>query len=267
MTFGMAIEHNHGVRLALPQVTLCAVTSVNVEATMWALQACLQGIAFAECKLLTDVAVRPTHPEITHIPIARLPCANAYSRFMQEQLIDHVETSHCLIVQWDGFILDPARWSPLFLEFDYIGASWPQFDDDHDVGNGGFSLRSRRLLEACRDANFVPGHPEDVAICRTNRTLLEDRGMRFAPRELADQFSVERAGDPSRSFGFHGVFNMPQILGSEAFWEVYRALDERSSLRPDFVDLLRSLRNGRQRASRSMRMIADRLHDIKRRMP
>jgi hypothetical protein len=99
------------------------------------------------------------------------------------------------------------------LDYDYIGATWPQFDDGLVVGNGGFSLRSRRLLHLLEDDIFEAHHPEDVAICRTWRKMLEEaHGIRFAPPELASTFSAERSGDLRETFGFHGFFNMPDIL-------------------------------------------------------
>ena len=93
-------------------------------------------------------------------------------------------------------------------------------------------------MALCRSSEFTAHHPEDIAIGRTNRAFLEARDMRFAPRELADRFAAERAGDPDASFGYHGVFLMPRVLGGEDFWNAYASLDERSSLRPDFGDLL-----------------------------
>lgn len=249
---------SEGSRLALPEVTLCAVTSVNVQATLRALQACLEQIAFADCKLLTDAPVQPCHPEITVVPIRRIRSSQDYSRFMLSELADHVETPHCLVVQWDGYVLDARRWQPSFLDYDYIGASWPQFDDGLDVGNGGFSLRSRRLIEACRDPAFIAEHPEDVAIGRTNRAWLESQGLRIAPRDLADAFAAERAGRPEYSFGFHGVFNMPVAIGTEAFWEIYRLLDDRATVWHDLRGLLKDVGRGRQPVSRRVRMIIDR---------
>jgi hypothetical protein len=243
--------------LALPEVTLCAVTSVNVAATVWALEASMGQVRFGACKLLTDAPVR--HPAIEVVPIPRLTSAAAYSHFLLGALADHVQTPHCLIVQWDGHVLSSARWRPEFLEYDYVGARWPQFPDGHDVGNGGFSLRSLRLLEACRASSFRADHPEDIAICRTNRVLLEEQGMRFAPAALADLFAAERAGDPATAFGYHGVFNMPRAIGVEAFWQVYRQLDERSSVNFDFKHLLREVSRGRGRTRRTARMITDRI--------
>lgn len=250
------------LRLSLPQVTLCAVTSVNVAATMRALEASAAQVDFAQILLLTDAAVCPVHPAIRVVPIAPLRSSAAYSNFLLTRLVDHVDTSHCMIAQWDGHLLDARRWDPAFLNYDYIGASWPQFDDGHDVGNGGFSLRSRRLMDLCRAPQFVPVHPEDVAIARTNRLWLDAQGIRFAPRDLADAFAAERAGELATSFGYHGAFNMPRALGAAAFWQVYGELDELSSIRHDFWLILRHAARGPGGLRRARRMIADRLRHL-----
>ena len=248
-----------GPRLQLPQVTLCAVTSVNVAATVTALERCLEQIDFGSCRLLTDLAISPVHPGIEVVPVARIDSSSAYSDFMLTRLPDYVETSHCLVTQWDGHVLDAGRWRDEFLYYDYIGASWPQFGDGHDVGNGGFSLRSRRLMDLCRDPAFLPMHPEDIAIGRTNRTWLEGQGMRFAPCALADLFAAERRGNPREAFGYHGVWNMPRAIGPEAFWQIYCELDEHTALKRDFVAILKDVQRGRQGSRRVLYMLADRI--------
>jgi hypothetical protein len=248
--------------LSLHQVTLCAASSINVKATVRALKICMEEAVFASCKLFTDAAVELEGLPIEVVPIEGLWSSAAYSDFLLSNLVDHVQTSHCLVVQWDGHVLDASRWRPEFLDFDYIGARWPQFSDDHDVGNGGFSLRSRRLMEACRNPTFQAVHPEDLAIGRINREWLESRGMRFAPREVADLFAAERAGDVRTSFGYHGVFNMPRAIGTEAFWDVYRELDNRGTVHHDFADIARQITRGRGGARRLMRMLVDRARDV-----
>lgn len=244
-------------RLPLPQVTLCAVSSVNVEATVRALETSLSQVDVAAALLLTDRSVTPDHPGITVVPIAPITSSRAYSDFLLTQLVDHVPTSHCLVIQWDGHVLDASRWHPDFLDYDYIGASWPQFADGHDVGNGGFSLRSRRLMQLCRDPAFHPSHPEDVAIARINRDWLERQGMRFAPRALADRFAAERAGDVMASFGYHGAWLMPQAVGIEPFWTLYRELDDRGTIRHDFSSILKQIGQGRGGWNRALRLTLD----------
>lgn len=124
-----------------------------------------------------------------------------------------------MIVQWDGFILDARLWSNEYLAYDYIGARWKSFDDEANVGNGGFSIRSRRLLQATADADITQTHPEDVHLCRTYRTLLQQRyGISYAPQALADRFSVESVAssaelsDPVLTFGFHSLYRMHRVL-------------------------------------------------------
>lgn len=244
-------------RLPLPQVTLCAVSSVNVAATLRALETSLSQVDVAAALLLTDRPVTPDHPGITVVPIAPITSSRAYSDFLLTQLVDHIQTSHCLVIQWDGHVLDASRWHFDFLDYDYIGASWPQFTDGHDVGNGGFSLRSRRLMQLCRDPAFQPSHPEDVAIARINRDWLERQGMRFAPRALADRFAAERAGDVTASFGYHGAWLMPQAVGIDPFWTLYRELDDRGTIRHDFSSILKQIGQGRGGWSRALRLTLD----------
>ena len=231
-------------RLALPSVTLCAATSVNVQATVAALQESMRKADFAECLLFTDAADPTKSSDIRIVPIDRLRSAADYSDFLLRGVAAEVQTEHCLVVQWDGFVLDGSRWDPDFLNYDYIGASWPQFPDGRDVGNGGFSLRSRKLLQACLDPRFERGHPEDIAICQSNRQFLENvHGIQFADRAIADRFSFERAAPTGPTFGFHGIFNMISALGVERFWEIYRTLDDRRTAFADFTAMFHQLGN------------------------
>ncbi|EQA97234.1 hypothetical protein L286_23185 [Sphingobium sp. HDIP04] len=195
------------------------------------------------------------------MPIPRLNSSAAYSKFILSQLVHYVATSHCLVTQWDGHVLDAARWRAEFLDYDYIGASWPQFRDGNNVGNGGFSLRSRRLMEACLNVQFRASHPEDLAIGRVNRSWLENQGMRFAPHALADLFATERSGDLGKSFGYHGVWNMPRAIGTDAFWRVYQDLDDRGTIKHDFPSILKDVGHGNCGSLRALRMIMDHLGD------
>ncbi len=45
-------------------------------------------------------------------------------KFTINNLNDHVETDYMLIVQGDGFIVNPDAWDDEFLDYDYIGAPW-----------------------------------------------------------------------------------------------------------------------------------------------
>jgi hypothetical protein len=259
-------DSSSGVRADLTNVTLCAASSVNVCATIHALRESMQHCEFANVKLFTDANIRLDHLNIEVIPVSRLSSAVAYSHFILSELCGYIETTHCLIVQWDGHVISGDRWHARFLEYDYLGARWPQFADGHDVGNGGFSLRSRNLMKLCLDRHFSAGHPEDVAIGRHNRAWLESEGLRFPPRDVADAFSAERCGKVSASFGFHGAWLLPQILGTETFWEVYCQLDDRTTIRHDFRTIFNHVLRGKHGIRRGLQLSLDMFASSRRNM-
>lgn len=198
--------------LDLSNVTLLCVDSRAPTMATWAVKRCLQHARFAKTVLMTDVdAVAVQEPGIEYVQCPPMATTRDYSEVMLRGIAPHVEGTHVLIAQWDGFILHPECWDPAFLAYDYIGAVWPQFPKT-PVGNGGFSLRSRRLLEAMQSPGMVITHPEDRCICVTNRSALEQQfGIRFAPPEVAEQFAVERT-PWHEAFGFHGLFNFSRVL-------------------------------------------------------
>ena len=229
-----------GLRVILDNITLVAVTSVGIAPTVEALQASMRQAQFANVLLLSDRRPPPnTDPMINWRQIDRIDSRSAYSHFMLRCLADHIATEHALCIQWDGFVVKGESWDPDFLNYDYIGAVWPHFDDESVVGNGGFSLRSRRLLEACRQLPFHPGEAEDVVISRLERKQLEDRGIRFAPPAMARKFSYERGASTGREFGFHGSFNLVRYITPAKALGLFRAL-ERELLSPrEHVELIR----------------------------
>ncbi len=118
-----------------------------------------------------------------------------------------VHTSHFLIVRLDGYILDPECWDPSWLEYDYIGAPWQAHSSPLAVGDGGFSLRSCRLYDRIAQLPSVLQLPPDRMVCCYYRSQLEAEGFRWAPVEVAAQFSVEYpvSYTPERTFGFYGT--------------------------------------------------------------
>ena len=157
---------------------------------------------------------------ITHYEIEELDW-KSYSPFMLKRLVDYIDTEYCLTIQWDGFVLNPELWSNEFYKYDYIGASWPEwliqdsqwvYNDVKNnknyslVGNGGFSFRSKNLLQKTKEAPFECDGPEDAYICINHYNYFLERGIKFAPIEIADTFSREANHSLSWDsvFGFHG---------------------------------------------------------------
>jgi Flp pilus assembly protein TadD len=200
--------------LELTAVTLCCVDTRNHALALRALKKSTAQIRFARTLFVTDRQFDV--PGIDVHLIAPLTSRDAYSLFVLRSLLTLIDTPHVLLVQWDGYVLNPAAWQAKYLDCDYIGAPWFWHDDAMRVGNGGFSLRSHKLLEALQDPRVELIDAEDVTICRAFRPLLErDHGIRFASETLAKAFSFEAAYPIGSPFGFHGLFNFSRVVPAD----------------------------------------------------
>jgi len=148
----------------------------------------------------------------------------------------------------DGFIQNPKAWTDDFLNYDYIGAPIYTTNTFPFVGNGGFSLRSKKICEKVKklkDINYLPRYldcfkgnfisedfyenlplnfkNEDVYIGLFCKDILDSYGFKFADLNTASKFSTEHIAfvnnSPTKnpnvydnSFGFHEIeklFNEP----------------------------------------------------------
>ena len=214
--------------LSLDDVTVCAVDTINPLAAARALDCSMSQCKFGDAILFTHNAVST---RARFIKIGELRSIHDYSAFVIKQIVHHIITPWVLIVQWDGYVVDASQWHEEFRAFDYIGARWIKGDNGILVGNGGFSLRSARLLAALADDRLVvpPNAVEDVLICRIWRAFLEQEyNIRVAPIEVANRFSYEHTVPENRTFGFHGINNMWRHVDQVAMSEIIRGLDMRT---------------------------------------
>lgn len=170
----------------------------------------VRAIDFSQVLIYSD---RPeVWPGLPVRHIAPLADIAAYNRLIVHQLAQDLQADCALVIQYDGFVLNPDQFSPHFDHYDYIGAPWANATS-MAVGSGGFSWRSRRLVEAVASQPYDgAARAEDQHICRSLRPLLESRfKVRFAPRAIASHFAVEAVPVPWPTFGFHGVFHLPVV--------------------------------------------------------
>lgn len=179
--------------LTLPDVTLFGIDAHDPEGIVRAGKISQRDIEFGAVKIITE---------------RLFSGREAYSKFIMKDLDRYINTSHVLIIHADGYVLNWKAWRNEWLQYDYIGATW-WYKDNMNVGNGGFSLRSKKLqhILATNDIEYL--HPEDHHICRTYRKSLEENfGIKFAPEEVANQFAIEGYNSPDNAynnqFGFHG---------------------------------------------------------------
>lgn len=224
--------------LNLSNITLLCVETRTPELAHWAMDQCLQKANFAKVVLLTDLRkLDDRRSDIHYYQAPFIKTTEDYSSLLLTGIRQYVEGTHVLIIQWDSFITNPELWSDGFLAYDYIGPVWPHHPQT-PVGNGGFSLRSVRLLEALLDPKIVLKHPEDYCICVDNKSYLErQHQIQFAPVEVAEQFAVERSlWHPA--FGFHGFFNFARVLSEEQLAAILKIIPNSYLRGVDTYDLV-----------------------------
>lgn len=153
-----------------------------------------------------------------------------YSIFCIHCLHHYISTDFCLIVQDDSWVLNGKNFKAHYYNYDYVGApahagmvkdvyhiqwSWLGKRGALEVQNGGFSLRSKRFLQAPSKYGIVyipfPQQPfcnEDVQLTAFRRKDFERLGFKFAPKSVAKNFSVEYMGP-----GFHDDLDFDRLVG------------------------------------------------------
>ena len=227
-------------------VTLVAVDCAYPALAASALARSAGQLPVARTLLLTDANI--SHDGVEVVRIAPIRSRDAYSQFVLKDLRAHIKTDYALVVQWDGFVIDGNAWADEFWNYDYIGAKWPHESGEFRVGNGGFSLRSKRLLDALADdAVALNSENEDTAICIRHRALLEQKyGIVFADERVADRFAFDVSRPIGPTLGFHGAFNFWQVLSDEELVTFARTAPEQivqglgfAALTKNLVDLKR----------------------------
>jgi len=173
---------------------------------------------FDELVLLTDKNGITKDDRIRCHEINTIRNADEYNQSVIIEIAAALRTDHVLLCQCDGYIVNPRAWDVRWKQYDYIGAPWWYYPYNHIpphppstpetcVGNGGFSLRSNKLVSAAANlARSYPKNrwsPEDLFICRTLRHELQSQGLRWAPESVAWKFSCEDTVYNGQ-FGFHG---------------------------------------------------------------
>lgn len=192
----------------LGNVTLICVDCSRHAEALAAIRKSMVECGFAAVKFLTDRQFYFDGIEV--VLISSIKSKEEYSEFIIKQLNKYFDTEFVLLIQHDGYVLNGGSWLPEFLDYDYIGAPW-LYVDGKNVGNGGFSLRSKKLHDILAKDDFIfASDPEDQAIGRLYRDyLVRKYNIKFPEEDLADRFSFELRTPMYDTFGFHGRFHKP----------------------------------------------------------
>lgn len=205
--------------LRLPEVTLVLIETRQNTLGAMAVEECLNKASFGEVLIFTNSVESYGHlfDKMRIVEVEDWPDKVGWSRFNWAGVAPYLRTPFSLLIQWDSWIVNPVCWRPEFLNYDYIGAPW-WYSDGRNVGNGGFAIRSTRLLKFL--ANNLADFPcvdalDDDLLCRRYRFALEKKGFTWAPEKLAWHFAFEHKKPDHLSFGFHAMHNWGYVLTPE----------------------------------------------------
>jgi hypothetical protein len=210
-------------KIILNNVTLACVSSIKIKESLLALEFSKLNIEYHEVLFLSSEAIQVSN-KINLVKIPKINNLIDYSKFILLELFKHIKTDYVLLIQHDGFVLNADSWNPSYLDYDYIGAPWPnkliiqgEYKMGLDlsknlVGNGGFSIRSKKLLQETSKFNLDNiNFPiiEDLLIGYYFFETLIKLGIKFPTAKLAASFSIETeeaayGHNLNNTFGFHG---------------------------------------------------------------
>lgn len=167
-------------------------------------------IKFHEIILLSACQPTQNYKNIKLIPISPLTYEE-YQVLEFKFLGNWIKSDFLLTFHDDGFAVNPQNWKKNFCNYDYVGAPWRHDTGwspiGREVGNGGFSLRSKKLYEKTKYLKLPNKMHSDGAVCCFYRDFLIDGGIKFADLKAGYDFSIEAPFDENHklenTFGFH----------------------------------------------------------------
>jgi hypothetical protein len=217
-------------RTTLTGVTLICISGIKSFASLFSI---LRSATKCNFEKIVFVSSRFPQIHLGKLSIEKpfftlLESIDEYNYYCIYMLHKHVHTEFALLIQYDSSVIHGNKWRKEFFDYDYIGAPWPlthnaykdPFGNFQRVGNGGFSLRSKKLLEVPNKIdipwkvaensfyeNFGTSYlSEDGNIGVHNRHLFEEEGCQFAPIEVAAHFAYESSIPENigiKPFGYH----------------------------------------------------------------
>lgn len=189
-------------KLELNNTTLITIDTLDPTRSLFALEQCKRFVDFADVKFLTSFDSDYEHA--VKIPQVVRNSTRSYSEFVYLHLNEYVDTDYVMICQWDSWIIDPRRFTKAFFDFDYVGSPccWNGYQNPRHVtrgGNGGFSLRSKRLLEwsvghewifRLFENDEIYGY-EDYMYSVMLIDVLRNEGFSVSDREISARWGVQ----------------------------------------------------------------------------
>lgn len=206
----------------MKKITVVIVGNIHLEAMRFAIDNTLENTPGVEAVLQVG-SIPLGYGKVVHL--RENFNIQDYNYFIIKNLWAHIQTEFALIIQYDGMAANKLHWTDDYFNYDYIGAPWPErftwIKSEERVGNGGFSLRSMKLIESLRDSfikfeNNPRFENEDAVISQGHSAFLKRKyDIKYAPIELANKFSHEWCNPTGETFGFHGMWNFPLFFNEK----------------------------------------------------
>lgn len=222
--------------------------NVNHELMELALEKTCNAVPYNEILVFSDKQLNFKRP-YKFYKTDKITGIKTYCDFIFNDLYQFVTTDQVMIIQYDGFAVNADLWSDNFLNYDILGPfininmeGFPRlfkslFTEEEMVeirkekwraGGGGFTIRSKKLLEiTSKDKTVLPYFKrldiedalfdcEDVALSFKYKKYLQEKyNIKYAPVDIALDFAVEHTTGYSCSLGFHGWYNTPLFLSEQ----------------------------------------------------
>jgi len=209
--------------LILKNIDAIVIDSKNYFEALRAINVSKKQIEFGNIFFFTDVDKDFFDgfdiDKINFIKIQKINNLNDYNNFCL-RIANYSDNDFAMIIHHDGFVMNTDIWSNNFLDYDYIGAPWPlnlqmQWGVPNRVGNGGFSLRSKKLLNLINRFESTYGMHEDMFISNGIKDIALSEGIKYCDPTTAMKFSFELSChdldatefNPNKHFGFHGQYD------------------------------------------------------------
>jgi hypothetical protein len=222
-------------------ITLAIVGTTNHSLMKFAIEKTKKAIPYNCIKIFSDKDLEVQGSEFYQLKPEFN--RNDYSIFMMKELANFIKTDHVIVLQYDGFGVNSEYWEDKFLEYDYIGspthihhppmrgllegtrASYSYNTKWYSLG-GGFSLRSRKFLDALQDpivdVEFFDyntktlGICEDASVAVLHKNFLEQKyNIKYGSIEDSLKFNSEILTGYNFCVGFHGWEQIPIFLSEE----------------------------------------------------
>ena len=86
-----------------------------LDASVKALLHSCNDIEFNSVKLISPIDPKK-HTGYKHYEMPAINAIEEYSKFMIKDFYKYIESEFCLLVQWDGFIINPQLWDNDFFK-------------------------------------------------------------------------------------------------------------------------------------------------------